>query len=386
MKDCRHVPVSGRNSSIELLKLIAIALIILNHMTQSLTEQSSFIPFTDYLINNTLSTTDITSLLLAIFRMSGCLGNNIFVICSAWFLTDSKRSDKRKIIFMMINIWTISVLIFVITLFFGCDLDRDDTLRQFFPTSNAANWFMTCYILLYLIHPLLNKLIGAIDRRTHLAMAAVMVLLFSFANFFRPWFFITQIFYVNDLLIWIMLYFIVAYIKLYIRSAASDIKSSVIALIIGILGQASCVAAVNFIGLKIDFLGDKLLYFNYAGSPFIILAALSAFNIARLSSFHCRFINYMSGLSMLVYLIHENYILRLVYRPWIFVFIYDTFGYRCIILWLFVSAAAVFIAAFILAFIYRQSAERIVRIVSDRLSDILARLWRRLTTWLLRIE
>ena len=375
-----------RESGIELLKIIAIFLIVVNHVIQSLTEVSTALPNADYVINITSNTTSIQTLLIAILRSTGCIGNDIFVICSAWFLIDSRRCDKRKVSFLVCNVWTVSVLILLVTLALGCHPDRDTILKQLFPTSNGNNWFITCYILLFLIHPLLNKVIDSLDRRRLLSIACLMVFLYAIVNYFRPWFFDYAPFYMNDLIVWIMMYFALAYIKKYMPDFCGNTRANVIGLLIGIFGQAAMTVLSDVAGLKFGTLADRLLYFNYGGSPFIILLAICAFNLARKLTFRSSFINYISSLSLLIYIIHENYILRGYYRPWIFYYIYNNFGYRVVVLWVLAAAATIFVAAIIVSAIYNQTIERLVRPVSRRIYDLLAKIWNWLSGKLLKLH
>jgi len=377
---------SSRNSGIELLKIIAIFLIVLNHCIQSLCEVNPAMPAADYVIDINSATTNIVNLLLAIFRSSGCIGNDIFVVCSAWFLLDSRRADKKKAAFLIANIWTVSVIIWGITRLAGLSITREETLKQFFPTANANNWFLTCYLLFFLLHPLLNRLIEMMTQKTLLAVSAFLVFLYSLCQYFRPWFFEGNLFYMTDLVVWIMIYFVVAYIKKYVKDRSENVKANVIALLIGIAGQALMIVLINLAGLRFFTFHHKLLYYNYGGSPFIILIALSALNLARRSHLKSRFINYVSGLSLLIYIIHENVILRTYYRPRIFMLIHEQYGYDHILLWLFGTALAIMIAAAISAAVYSQTIERLVRPVSHKLYDLLAKLYRRIEAGLLKVH
>ena len=378
---------SERNSGIELLKIIAILLIVLNHVIQSLTEVNAYIPAsTDYVINIWDTTTNFVNLVLAVLRSSGCVGNDIFVACSVWFLIGRKKADKKKVSFLICNVWVVSVIIFAVTYLLGCDLDRDSTLMQFFPTSNALNWFITCYMLFYLLHPLLNRLIDSMNQRTLLLTSAFLVFLYSICNYFRPWFFEGALFYTSELVVWIMIYFVIAYIKLYVTEKSLSTRANVIGLLIGIFGQAFMIIGIDVLSLKLDFLQNKLQYFNNIDSPFIILLAICALNLARKLTFKSRFVNYVSGLSLLIYIIHENAILRTMYRPLIFVYIYEHFGYSHILLWVAAVTLAIFIAAALVSALYSQTIERLVRPVSNKLYGLVRKLYLKIETGLLKIH
>ncbi len=106
-----------RESSIELLKIVAIFIIVLNHVIQTLHAPNAFIPYHDYVIDLSHATSDIQRLILSMLRISGDLGNMIFFVCSAWFLLEKKNNDTKKIFFMLTEIWFVSVSILLISWF-----------------------------------------------------------------------------------------------------------------------------------------------------------------------------------------------------------------------------------------------------------------------------
>ena len=93
-----------RNTNIEALKLLAILilLIIISHIVQTLTDNPN-VTKTFWVWN---ATEDVTTIILCIIRGFGALGNSIFFICSAYFLLNSKKSNKKKIIYMIIEIFS----------------------------------------------------------------------------------------------------------------------------------------------------------------------------------------------------------------------------------------------------------------------------------------
>ena len=101
-----------RQTSIEILKLFAMFIIVLSHVVQSLSlkEQGggNFI-FRDILIDLSCASTDPARLFLSSMRYCGALGNTIFFLCSAWFLLDKKETSKTKILYMMADVWIISI-------------------------------------------------------------------------------------------------------------------------------------------------------------------------------------------------------------------------------------------------------------------------------------
>ena len=57
-----------RDSGIELLKVIAVILIVISHVVLTLITENEYIPYSDYLLDCTHATTNGTVLLLAVMR------------------------------------------------------------------------------------------------------------------------------------------------------------------------------------------------------------------------------------------------------------------------------------------------------------------------------
>lgn len=90
--------LNSRNSSIELLKIIAIVGIVVSHVVQTL-----LIPEgggnAAWRVDYSIATLDIGSWVLVFLRTLGAFGNSIFVVASSWFLAadDSVKSKKLHI-------------------------------------------------------------------------------------------------------------------------------------------------------------------------------------------------------------------------------------------------------------------------------------------------
>ena len=142
-----------RDSGIESLKIIAIFIIMISHITQTLTVVTPDFSYFEAVADVSIATTDVQTIVLLIFRHFGILGNNLFFICSAWFLLKSTAYNKRKWFFMLAEIWSISVIILSITYFLRHgNIPTDLLIKCVFPTLYANNWYMTCYLIFYMIH------------------------------------------------------------------------------------------------------------------------------------------------------------------------------------------------------------------------------------------
>lgn len=166
---------SVRQSGIELLKIFAIFIIVVSHVIQTLGSDNEYFPHSNYILDFAHSTTDPVLLALMCCQYFGQIGNVIFLFCSIWFLLDKKTSPKQKVLHMVIDVWVISVAIFIPTLIVRRgDIAWKLIIKSLFPTLFANNWYITAYILLCLLFPFLNKIIDEADRRGLFGIAGFM--------------------------------------------------------------------------------------------------------------------------------------------------------------------------------------------------------------------
>lgn len=357
----------NRESGIELLKIIAIAFIIIAHVVQTLVEENTFISYSDYIIDVSTSSLVPQNIILVLLFHLGQFGNSIFFICSAWFLLNSSKYSKKKCFLMIVEVWVISI-IFLISTFFPLrdQLSKKIIIKSIFPTFFSNNWYITCYVLFYAIHPLLNSVIDKMSKKQLLRSVLALSFLYIFCNFIR-----SGLFFSSYLILWTTIYFDIAFMKKYLMSFADNIKANVILLIINFIGFVAIVLLTEVLGQHISFLYDKQLHWVSTYNIFLILMSVALFNLFRNMHFHNKFINYISSLSLLAYIIHENIIIRTYYRPMLWNCIYSNFGYDYVIGWVFIIAAAIFAGSIILSALYSLTIKRLVDKVASKLYDCL---------------
>lgn len=356
-----------RQSSIELLKVIAIIMIVISHVVQTLHLENNYISYQDYIYDINYASANIQNLILVIFQHFGHWGNTIFFICSAWFLLESDKCSKKKCFFLLAEIWTVSVIILVACQFaLQGNIAFSHIIKSFFPTTFSCNWYMTAYILFYAIHPFLNRIINEMSQKTLFRSTFLMSILYIGINVLYG-----GVFFATKFVVWIAIYFIIAYIKKYLKSFADDFKKNMIVFILGLFGHIGSIVLINFLGLHIFYFSDKMLFWFTECNPFLIAISIAMFNVAKNIHFENKTINYISKLSMLFYIIHENLILRIYVRPAIWNYIYQNYGYNYIVCWALFLSLGVFLFSFVTAVIYKNSIGKMVQKVSDWLYFVL---------------
>lgn len=371
-----------RQSGIELLKIIAMILIVTGHIIQTLGSAEIVYYPTDYIFHYENASTNIQSLILSWMTIFGAQGNLIFFTCSAWFLLESKAVNVKKIMTMLADVWIINVVILIILKIGGWfDISGKDIIKSIFPNTFANNWYITCYILFYLIHPMLNRIIKSCSQKELLTTNLVALTLYYDFGYIKG-----SLFFVSNLILFVVIYFLIAYMKQYLPVFCKSRKWNLVILAVGVAGTPIMILLTNILGLHISLFQDKLTHWGSNSSPFLLLTAIALFNLFRKNNFINPTINKMSSFSLLVYIIHENLLLREYVRPLAWIYIHNTFGYSYVLLWVLILAALIFAGALALSFLYSISIQRIVHKVSNSMYTRLITVYEKILPILLKIQ
>ena len=361
----------ARKSGIELLKIIAIFLIVLTHTIDTLhgwgQVDSSLLG--DWVIEFSKPGSGVTNLILSILYYGGQLGNVIFIVCSSWFLLDKTTSNKKKLLRIFVDVFLFSVVYLIII---GCclgfkTLTIKEIIKSFFPNYFANNWFITSYFAFALIVPILNRVIKTFSKEVHFVVSLVLFGLFFIAGFIVPPAFS------NTLIAWVAIYFIIAYFKLYGHNFCTSKKINISLVVTGIIGIIAVTSLTYIIGSKTSLLKNSTRWSNVY-CPFFLFIAFGGLNLFNRTKFSSKFINYISSLSFLIYIIHENLLFRHYIRAKIWNLIYINFGYDLLFVWIAIYTVTLFIVATLIAALYNLTLQKLVHKLSDKIYNLLVRL------------
>ena len=309
-----------KNSSIELLKVVGIIMIVIFHcyMTVTMTG-NSFYPGFAARIDFASLPKGITKLVLLVAGYFGPLGNLIFIICSCWFLCRLDNIRAEKVILLLITAFVISLFSLGIIRLLNSEVDLSGKYIHdcFFPVAYGHNWFVTSYILIYCAHGGLNAAIRRMDRKTHLFVAVVLY----FMYFVVPLYGKTNFFYSSHLTLWFSIYIITSYVRAYM----SEVHKAKWFIVFGCAGFAYLVISKHF-GFPHSIKDQGLLLWAKNTNPFLLLIGLGAVVLTTRKTVYNRAINYIAGLSILVYLFHENLSFRGIIRPLIWIGLNEVLG------------------------------------------------------------
>ena len=366
------VDTKVRNSSIELLKIIGMILIVLSHAVPCYGDKSAI----SYIDVN-LATDNISEFILIVFRNLGQIGNIIFIMCSAYFLIDSKNAKTKKILCIVFDCFIISIIYLVIYLFFY-KLSAMEIIRQIFPITFVRNWFVSCYLMLYIIHPVLNKIIHSTDKSELLKINIFLIATYCIASWI-----LGGKYYYNELIGFIVIYFLVAYNKLYLKNFSKNKKINLILLTISLFLFVGILVITNILGLNINIFRDKMLYWNGIDNIFGIIIALTMLNIFKNKYFENKIINYLSSVSLLFYIIHENNLFKVYTKPLFYQYVFP-FGH--ILIWVLLEALLLFLYGIILGIIYKETIQKLLDKIIIKLNYMLCKIYSKMQTILLKLN
>ena len=253
-------------------------------------------------------------------------------------------------------------------------------IQELFPNFFANNWYVTCYLLFLLFSPFLNQVLDGMGQVGLLRSSLFLGVVYLFLNC------IHQSFFSSSILTWIAIYFVVAYAKRYMPFTCDNVPRKAAVLVGSIVANIALIFLTNLLGLRVGILSDQLLRWNTNCNPLMVLSAFSAFNLFRNVRFHSKVISGASKLTLLVYLFHENLLVRNYLRPYLWIFVYHAFCYRYIVLWLFGLSALVFLATLFVSALYAKLIQTFLHKCCDQMSLRLRSMYAKVESRLLMVN
>lgn len=284
-----------RNSNVEILRIISIVLIVISHY-------SVHNGISNYTLN-----LGINRFLLETMTL-GNIGTVLFVLITGYYMINSRGGVRLKKLFgLWLQIWFYSVSIYIIFCSFGLtEFSIKATIQNLFPITFEQYWFATTYIILYIFHPFINKMLNSLTRKDHLSLILIGLTIFSLLHTMT-----TKSFYGNDLIQFFLFYSIGAYFSKY-NSIFKNNKLNYFLIFVSIFIILLSILIFDMIGMKVPIFAIKSVYLLNRTSPFVILFSICLFNVfINKKHFNSRIINIIASGVFGVYLISDNNYIRI---------------------------------------------------------------------------
>jgi len=295
MKRENSIIVSARKSNIELLRIVAMVMIIAHHIAI----HSSFSFSTDSI--------SVNRLWVQFIQMGGKIGVDIFVLISGYFLTTSNSVKTSKVLKLWLQIFTYSAgIFFVFILFYPQAFGIKALIKNVLPITFSKWGFASTYFMLYLISPYINRLLNSFSKKEYQSFLALL---------FVSWCVIPTFLNVswqsNSLLWFVFLYALAGYVRLYID--VTSINSSKCILIVAATAVLTFLSVITFdiIGLKIPFVATHATFFYGTEKiPILVISLMLFLGFVNMKIRFVPLINIISSACFGIYLIHDNNYIR----------------------------------------------------------------------------
>ena len=276
-----------RNSNIELLRIIAMVMIVMHHYSI----HGGLFGIEEISFNKYIG---------GIIYSGGKIGVNIFMLISGYFLIYSKFNIK-KVLKLFFQVLFYSICFLFAGYIFKGECNNDVIKKSIFPITYGTYWFITIYIGIYFLSPFINKLSKSLKQREFELILLIFIVLFTIlqtdAGVSR---------YLGDLEWFIFMYMFGAYIRLFDFHKIDKKYITLGTLLMGTL-IIFRVIIITY-NSKEDFnIFSKIIQYSRMNNWLILLFSIFIFLFFKnLNLKNNRIVNYMGKTSFAVYLFHDN--------------------------------------------------------------------------------
>ncbi|MBO4679948.1 MAG: acyltransferase [Lachnospiraceae bacterium] len=338
-----------RNANMELLRLLSMLMIVMLHALGK----------SNLLVNLYENRSANAFIAWALESLSLC-AVNVFILISGYYLINSKFKLGR-LIELIAEMIFYSLGTFLVCYIFGVDIHEEINtyflLHTVFPVHMKLFWFLTAYLFVYMLLPVISAGVKAISQEQFKTVIIILLIFECGFKSFLPFRFEEDEFGYN--LLWFLTVFLIgAYLKLYSAKLLNKAHKGLIVYFVSCALILFEKAAIEVVYVKTGHLQEIQEVSAEYNHIFVLLSAIGLFTAFVYSKpvkeSVGRIICALSPMALGVYLLHENLSLRYNWQKW--AGIYESLQsptaiFVCRIL---VTVIVVFIAGLIVDFIRIQ--------------------------------
>lgn len=301
-----------RLSHIELLRIISMMLIIAHHLSiHGIMLYNSTDRFQLWKTG-----TEINKITSAFFFPGGEVGVAVFFMITGYFMINRDKGNVLKIVLETSFYGLVSLLLFLVAKTMGAEFVHMRTASAIklsvtnilLPGSGGGYWFITTYIVLIEILPLINPFLRSINKRCYLVLIFLFwIVWYSLASFINvPYYYIQKA---------IFFYTIGAYFSLFKKRDKQHRLLYIFAFFVFWIIGCVISYAIAFVGSSgMEILADKLKYEaleSLLTSTVVPMCSISFFQFFSSLDLGCNLlINKIASTVLGVYLLHDSIIGR----------------------------------------------------------------------------
>lgn len=286
------IPRRARSSGLELLRILCMLFIVADHYAgQSGAALYDTLPHALW------------------FAAMGCgsrIGCSIFVIIGAWFLCEQPFRTKR-VLSLWITVWMHTVgVTAVCCLLPGKNVSMGTLRWAVFPVSTRQLWFVSYYIVLLLLSPVLNRLLHTAPRAALRALVLVFgTLITGYGTLFAE-----DGVLGGELWAFLYLYVLTGYLRLYPDNALTRLLQKPAAAFGVAFGGNALLTVLRALALWRGVGGKAMQYLEYyrtalAAAPALLVAMAAFYWFKALPLGSIRAVNGVASVTLGVYILHQ---------------------------------------------------------------------------------
>lgn len=304
----RHCFVT-RNSKFELLRIISMVFVIASHF-------SYYGTWNEVQIKNSMHLLKVMQ-----FQPLGQVGVYLFVMITAYFLSNRKVSfdySLRKASLLWEKAFFYSILCLLLAFTLHLKISIKSILRSILPITFNQYWFITAYILLLFLLPMINQFMSSLDKCNFRKYMVVFILVADILPIVNN----APLGGFLSVSVLISAYLVSAYIKRFNIKISISISSLLI--LSGLVLQYLSIYILNE-------LHKAPLMFTNGILPLMIATGVFTLML-RLPDFHSKAINYIAASVLAAYLLSVNhFFIRWIWKSLLHVRSYENSLYFTII-------------------------------------------------------
>lgn len=291
----------ARDSNIELLRIVAMVMIVAHH----------FMVHGDF--SYEAGDMSVNRLWTYFLMMGGKIGVNLFVLISGYYMVKSPGGKTGKVVRIWLQLITYSLLLYAAAMGIGMiSFHRNTLTAHLLPVTTFRWWFATTYCILCLLSPFLNRMIQSLDRRAFQKLLLLATVLWSvIPSVVNLTYFIGSDMDRNNLVWFVYLYFLGAYIRLYPTERARSVAWYFTgAAVSGILIFLSMLWLNNMAKGNPYYASHAGILSSFWSLPALLMSVYLFAGFLRVRIGSSRWINAIASATFGVYLIHDDGYMR----------------------------------------------------------------------------
>ena len=281
--------VKRRESGAELLRIIAMVMIIGSHCLSSTNADTAF------------QGNEAATVILFAMRSVIVCGVNLFALITGYFMVNKNTASVRKLVELLLDVAIYGLAMYFISVLLGINaFSVVGAVKAALPILAGYRWFILGYCIVYLLSPYLNAVLRRITQKEYLVLLAIYAFFFAVWPTFVPYPPLDDYGYSFHHLL--HMYLVGGYIQLHVKEIKKIYCAGV-----ALAAVLVTVALFLFEDLNVFFLATVVGYKTAYNSVFIIAESISLFLIFAKLKFSNPWINKLAASAFSVFLLHGDY-------------------------------------------------------------------------------